>query len=545
MRVASQGIQAPSDLRHNYDATREQDHGLNTGERHNSAPALVSDTYGLAFVNKPVAIIQMINVANANRVLDAVDPSETTLCTDGMTVTTTPAESFFGGLIQGTETGNVGQNSNVRHFDTGGSTGVLSFVDATGNVQVWLTQDGKVTEQLQPGDNVDLGDGRRVIYGQDGKIVLSGLEHEDGTATVSISANLEQATVTSYPENFNPFIRIAPWAQGVEQTTYDLDTGEVSTPVIELTGQAAYDHYAATPEGQAILQAEGSGSYSGSPELINLFVARVRFDRGEGGPELFHEFNVDRAELSGSELVAYDAQVDNILQSATFTSHTAADGLQPMSGSMRYLIASGLVETMGTNPVVIENALAELTGGFMVSLDGSFIDAASSPNAGGVFMHSGTTPTGDKDVGASDGLPKVLFRASSLIGSRADATDTYSIIAHEVAHVLDVDRSVPGWYDSILAGMSPEQATAVTQIADDMLAANKADPTNNFGLSDYMFSRGKVEFISEATEFFLSGDEGAYKVFKASPELYAILNEYYGAGLPAEPVPPGLTSAAG
>ena len=193
-------------------------------------------------------------------------------------------------------------------------------------------------------------------------------------------------------------------------------------------------------------------------------MARVRFDRGEGGPELLHEFNVDRAELEGSELVAYDAQVNKILQSTTFTSHTAADGLQPMSDSMSYLTASGLVETMGTNPDVIDTALAELTGGFMVLLDDSFIDAAS-PGAGGVFMHSGTTPTGDQAVGASDGLPKVLFRASSLIYSRADATDTYSIIAHEVAHVLDVDRNVTDWYDSILAGMSPEQAAEVASVS--------------------------------------------------------------------------------
>ena len=543
MRVASQGIQAPSELRNNDDVNREQDHAPILGERLYATPVLVSDANGLASIAKPVAIIQMIKEANANSVLNAVDPSETTLSTSGVTVTTTPAERLFGGWIEGTDTGNAGQNSNVRLFDTGGSSGVLSFVDASGNVQVWLTQNGKVTEQLQPGDNIDLGDGRKLVYSQDGNVVLSGLEYEDGTATVSISADLEQATVISYPDNFNPFIRIAPWAQGVEQTTYDLDTGEVSALPIKLTGQAAYDHYAATPEGQAILQAEGSSSYSGSLELRNLFVARVRFDRGEGGPELFHEFNVDRAELSGSELLAYDAQVDKILHSATFISHTAADGLQPMSGSMRYLIASGMVETMGTNPDVIDSALAELTGGFMVSLDGSFIDAASSPTAGGVFMHSGTTPTGDPDVGLSDGLPKVLFRASSLMFSRADATDTYSIIAHEVAHVLDVDRTTSGWYDSVLVGMSPEQAAAVTRIAEEMLAANAADPTNNFGLSDYMFSRGKVEFISEATEFFLSGEEGAYLVFTASPELYAILNEYYDAGYPAEPLQPGLVSA--
>ena len=115
-------------------------------------------------------------------------------------------------------------------FDTGDSNGVLSFVDATGNTQVWLTQDGNATEQLQPRDNMDLGDGRKVIYGYDGKVVLTGLDHGHGTATVLISADLKQATVTSYDENFNPFIRIAPWVQGVEQTTYDLDTGEVSTP---------------------------------------------------------------------------------------------------------------------------------------------------------------------------------------------------------------------------------------------------------------------------------------------------------------------------
>lgn len=36
---------------------------------------------------------------------------------------------------------------------------------------------------------------------------------------------------------------------------------------------------------------------------------------------------------------------------------------------------------------------------------------------------------------------------------------------------------------------------------DGMFAANAADPTNNYGLSDHMFSRCKIEFISEVAEF--------------------------------------------
>ena len=185
-----------------------------------------------------------------------------------------------------------------------------------------------------------------------------------------------------------------------------------------------------------------------------LFVARARYESGDRDPSVFDEFTPRRAELGGADRVAYDAEVSRIMERIAEGSVHTADG-GPLDASMRYLIASGLVESYGVDSELLDLGLDQLDGGWVVSHDGSSgvsVDQYGLP-AAGTFFHSGGSSANPAD-GAAVGL---LLR--ELIDSVASPDDGYDLVTHEFAHVLDF---ADGISDGIPAGMSPADGAILT-----------------------------------------------------------------------------------
>ena len=383
----------------------------------------------------------------------------------------------------------------------------------------FVVEDGRITEMLRPGESVRLAEAE-VPLSQTAALlpaITASLDATSGEITLegTVQFPLHRQTLTISPEEGTLTTRAREFfGFGTVRRTFDLNAGDLPPGV---TAAEAFSHYGATPEGRALLAAEGD-VYGSAADHQRLFVARVRFARGEGGRELFDEFTPRRAALSGEELSRYDALVDRVVTHIDASSYNTTDN-RTLDSGLQYIIASGLVESLGVDEVRVGQVLDNLSGGWIVSHDGSA--GISRPGVNGTYWPTGSV----SGTGASSGLdgPSIGFRLSSLVDSYADPDDGFELIGHEAAHALDGDAR--GGTDGLPIGLGAADV-ATLRAERTRLDRAFADTGDPLGLDRNAYTN-EQEFWAEFSERFLSGPNGREIVRAASPAMFELLTRYY------------------
>ena len=426
---------------------------------------------------------------------------------------------------------------------------VLLTREANGRIDAWSVIDGELGRQLRPGTETELprgaseeayssGFGRIVVTpGAEGSALF--IDHDvnwsidGGHRTIVVSSDLSTLDVQRHTDAYISLFGSSGPTDRFER--YDLDGGDLlvseGAPRFEsMTPGQRFSFYVGTPEGRRLVREEGAGARSlvfdfnptpPSSELYPdaesraLFVARARYLRGEGGPELFDAFTPRRAGLEGAALAAHDAEVRKVMAHIEAESVNTSNG-ETLDRSLRYIIASGLVEALGADSARIDQGLAIQTGGWIVSHDGQ--SGISRPTVNGTYFPTGF-PNNITDGNATG------FRLSSLISSYVRPDDGFELIGHEFAHGLDL---ADGGFDGIPIDLPPADVAVVNaervRINDIYTASGELDTS---GLDGHAFSN-ELEFWAEASERYLSGSAGAEVVLRNAPELHAVLERYYG-----------------
>ena len=275
-----------------------------------------------------------------------------------------------------------------------------------------------------------------------------------------------------------------------------------------------YDFYRNTAEGQAIATREFSyynnfdvDGPSSSATDQRLFVARVKYNRGEGGTELFSEFMPNRTALLGqpAELASYDAQLELVLDHVMSDSKVSEDG-KPLDPSLQFIVASGLTEVIGHNPDLVGRVLADLNRGWRIELE----------------HDEGGTYTWEKPLFQSV-KSKIHYQLDRLLISYSNPDDLYELVGHEIAHSLDGYRTTG--LDGIPSRIASSDKTILLEERSRLFTTYRETGYTS-GLAEYAYTNNK-EFWAELSEFFLSGSDGATLIRTVSPELYGVLSRFY------------------
>ena len=471
------------------------------------------------------------SLEEANSLLADLDDVEPSLVTEGSSVA---SHSYFG--LPGAST-----VADAALVDVGGDRQLLYVTRRDGSADVFVVEDGVATAHLAAGESVDLGQGRQAVASADGGTAT--VRH--GRDTVSMSADLARLTESTrllslFDRLVLPGIGVLPWQRFTRE--YSVETGQLivrnGVPQLDaMTPAERYEFYSTrTPEGRELLEREG-GNFN-EPEL---FVARVRYLRGEGGAELFDAFTPRRAALSGEALEAHDAQVERVMDHLREigVNTVEEESIGALDESMLYMLASATVEGYGGNPARIDSVIADVDGRWIVSIDNA--DGTELPNggtSGGWYRRSEST---------------VQLSLKSFINSYADPSDTYDILVHELAHSLDNTNDFFNILDGVPIDMAADDAAVLraererlfalaypgTDVSDLRANRDTDEVVDDSGLGTYAFTNER-EFLAEITELFLSSDANAARLAEISPELYGVLREYYGRTdlPPADATPP-------
>lgn len=452
---------------------------------------------------------------------------------------------------------------NSAYIDLGNGAEVFVITTSTGKQIAYRVENGELGDRIPDNGTVELGNGI-YINKSESPAGASEINFQQGPSSV---LNLRPSTITLNSDNSMLTIKnrqgsnVLDFFRKSEVNSFDIQSGEqiVTDGVADLDKMSPtqqFDYYADTPEGKRILGVEGSVNrrdveFYNTPAEQRLFVARVQYSRGEGGPEVFNEFTPRRANLSGDELAQYDAAVQDMMneirEQGTYTKDKA--GLDtPLDESMLYMLASAAVEAYGSKPEHLEAVQADIDH-WKISVD--------NEDGFGIVTDSGTTMSGAW-YRYEHGEATVQFNLDTLIWDYANPNDQFEIVTHELAHSLDnvnnLESPSDGYFvDGIPPGLSDADAQMFIdereRLFGDAYPGKDVDSSvnqdhntvvDNNGFANYTFHNRK-EFFAKITETFLSSDEGAEIVMKASPKLYNMLREYYGReDLPEAVIPPGV-----
>jgi len=415
------------------------------------------------------------------------------------------------------------------YLDLGNGSEVFVVKQSSGEQVVYQVENGELGDRISGKGTVDLGNDIFMTSGES-PTGASEINFRLGRKTSSWGSFEQRPALTLNSDNSllttKDFVDRDDMTGGIldhfkklEINSFDIQTGEQvvidgEADISKMSLQQQFDYYADTPQGQQILHVEGNVNPAGN-EIYNtdaekrLFVARVQYSRGEGGPELFNEFTPRRASLSGDELVAYDAAVQDMMN------EEALEAIQADLDKWK---------------ISTDNA------------DGSNIVTASGTSSSAGWYWN--------DLANDETI--VQFNLDSLIRDYTNPNDAYELVTHELAHSLDnVDGVRHGWVDGIPPGLTAEETELFIaererlfelaypgQDVNSELDQDHNTVANNSGFSNYTF-RNRAEFFAELTTTFLSSDANAEIVMNASPELYDMLREYYGReDLPPATKPP-------
>ena len=438
--------------------------------------------------------------------------------------------------------------------DTGTSRQqVFVYQSSAGAVEYYLIEDGVLGRQLTSGDALDLENGASVSVDADsGDLLLSGIPSAGLTQGARIHSDSAGVSIRVYAEGIG--FQYAP--------THNLATGatlmDASKPVgANLSADELFAYYSDTPEGQAILERERAhydiyntsgvliGNSLDNPRFQELFVARVRYNRGEGGVELFEAFMPVRSSLDAAGRAEYDLQLERILSHVQNNSVVLGEGSmslgpfdnipvpQAMDPSLQFLIASGLAEVVGNNPELVGRVLSDLDRGWAVSVDGSHLDD-------GVVGSYDAQRRGESwESWLHSDHAGITFDLHALLGSYVDPHDRDDIVGHEIAHSLDAYNSSRGGNgtDGVPSNMDENDREIFLGIRHEYFTSyiNAGFPSGpgvtHLGLQVYAFTNPE-EFWAEVSEEFLSGQDAAAKIHSESPELYGVLSRFYDIQYP-------------
>jgi len=284
------------------------------------------------------------------------------------------------------------------YIDLGGGAEVFVITEPSGQQVAYRVENGELGERIPTDGRTDIGNG----------IYVSIDESPAGESEV----NFRQDS-GSFPNPFRPDPKMtlnsdnsmlttknrergSGWNifGSTEVNSFDIQSGEQlvadgEADLDKMTPQQQFDYYADTPQGAKILRIEGN--HYDNPAEQRVLVARAQYARGEGGPELFHEFTPGRADLSGADLVAYDAAVqdmmDEIREQGVYSAegpdgpgiNNSIDLEEPIDESMLYLMAASAVEAYGDNPEALEAIRGDINK-WIISTDNA--DASGRGSSG-------------------------------------------------------------------------------------------------------------------------------------------------------------------
>ena len=429
------------------------------------------------------------------------------------------------------------------YLNLGNGAEVFIFTDSSGQQIAYHVENGELGERISGEGSTDIGNDIRLSI-DESAAGDSEINFRQGSNSLTrllnrppiMTLNSDNSMLTTKHREGSG---LSSFFSPSEVNSFDIHTGEQlvvdgAPDLDKMSSQQQFDYYADTPEGTKILEVEGN-HYSGDLEK-RLFVARVRYEREEGGPELFNEFTPRRATLEGDDLAAYDAAVldmMNEIREQGVQTVEGPDGVsiemdEPLSESLLYIVASSTVESYGESPESIDAIQADIDK-WILSTDN--FDGIPIRNAAGDVI---ATSAGWYNSSRGE----VQFSIGSLVRDYVQPEDIFELVTHELAHSLD---NVDGPLDGIPPGLSEEQTQLLIDERDRLFDEAypdglMRDERGNYeyttvvdsnGFRDYTFYNEK-EFWAELSATFLSSDAGADIVKHASPELYNMLREYYG-----------------
>ncbi|MFK7855765.1 MAG: zinc-dependent peptidase [Granulosicoccus sp.] len=377
-------------------------------------------------------------------------------------------------------------------------------------------------EQLEPGDSIRatfLGEGT-VTIDDDGQ-GLTGfgsalMSFRRGSYSIDLLSGQIDGTSGYYGPHFGLPPTTDPTAETIDANLWrGAELAVAGFPVgIDVNDAAAFDYYASTPEGAAILAREQPYYNRFGTDEKALFVARIRFLRDEGGIELFEQFMPKRTALLDNpvELAEYDAQFDKVFTHVS-SSSTSRNGGVPageLDLSLRTLIAADAAEAFGHSPRLIDMVISDLDRGWSVAND--------LGDSGGLYSY--WQPVFKSMKG------HITLDLGSWLSSFADPTNSYDVVAHEMVHSLD------GFGNDGLDGLP---AFASAEDRSTFLQARSELTTDFFSVPpslpftremNYAFTNEK-EFLARFSELFLTNKASAETVKAVSPELYGVLSRFF------------------
>jgi len=271
-----------------------------------------------------------------------------------------------------------------------------------------------------------------------------------------------------------------------------------------------FEYYSTSSEGADLLSREAAISgLLNSPNYQDIFVARVQYNMGEGDPmELFSEYMPNRAALGGEDLITYDAQLHRILQHMNNT--TILDDGLTADPSLKFIMAANLAEALGHSPGLVDRVLRDINRGWHVTMDGSHINGYN-----GYYRFWEPPFRSDR--------AKISLRLDEVLLDFEDQTGRMNTLVHEVAH--SIDRYRRDDLDGIPTYMDRNDAISLVTVRNEFFATKAA--TGSFsGLREYSYTNS-AEFWADSSAYFLSGQEGAQRIYDNSPELYGVLSRFY------------------
>lgn len=327
------------------------------------------------------------------------------------------------------------------------------------------------------------------------------------THTVTLDSATNNLSITTYPHGSSSTHQSTTVHEGLWRGA-TLQYGDSTAGVAHTTAEL-FDYYSNTNEGQAILSAEGAYFTPTQEVDQRLFIARVLFNRGQGGVELFAEFMPDRDALldDPNALAAYDTQLNRALTHVKDDSHVSETGLT-LDPSLQFLIASAVTEAIGQNPDLVSKVLDDLDRGWIIEYDFG--------NFGGLYSQKKPLFQSQKAW--------ISLSLSSFLIAFVRPHRLYAVMPHELAHSLDSYRT--DGLDGIPTGMDTTDVQILTRERSNLFA-DFAATSNKNGLRDYAFENTK-EFFAEISANYLSSETSARAVWNASPEIFGVLQRYYG-----------------
>lgn len=230
--------------------------------------------------------------------------------------------------------------------------------------------------------------------------------------------------------------------------------------------------------------------------------------------------------MNATDRAAYDAQLERMLTHLQDDHDSqvleGGEELESLDPSMRFLVASGLMEVIGNNPGLVDRVLKDIDDGWRVSLDGTDLN----PGTNGRY-HTGRRPFVSKHA-------NITFELDALLESYVNPSDRFELIGHEISHSLDAYRRT--YTDGRPTYMEHSDRLILENVRHHFFTDFESSGVTN-GLGNSAFKNWE-EFWAEISENFLSGSIGAAVVHAASPQLYGVLSRFYDIQYPGLVAPP-------